>query len=49
MVVLEGIKKTHPRMAKCYIEQLINFGNQKGVFRAGLIQIGEINTNLPFT
>ena len=49
MVALEGIKKTHPRMAECCINKLINFGKRKGVFGVGLIQIGEINIDPLFT
>ena len=49
VVSLEGIKKTHPRMAYSSIHQLIYLRHGKGVFWAGLVQICEVNTYSPLS
>lgn len=49
MVPLKGIKKTHARVVKGGIYQLVNLCNGKRIFRISLIQISEIHTNPALT
>ena len=47
MITLKSIQETHPRMADSSVYQLIDLGHGEWIFRAGFIQIREVNTHSP--
>ena len=47
MITLKSIQETHPRMANSNVYQLIYLRHREWIFRAGLIQIREINAYSP--
>ena len=47
MITLESIQETHLRMADSSVYQLIYLRHREWIFRAGFIQIREINAHTP--
>ena len=45
MISLESIKKTHSRVSKGGVYQLVFPQDREGVFRTSLIKISEVHTN----
>ena len=49
VITLEGVQKTHPRMAYCRIYQLIYPRHREGIFGASLVKVCKVHTNTPFS
>jgi len=48
MVSLKSIRETHPKISNRFIHQLVNPRNWKRILGAYVVQIREINANVPF-
>ena len=48
MITLKSVQKAHPRVSISGIYQLINLRHGKQILWTCLVQVSEVNTNLPF-